>query len=701
MASGQSIGRGSYLQIPDAHFVNVGPGHAGRPITADSLTMTPGVPPPGAQGGQFCGLPAGTATTNDPGDGCGIILATHTNIVNFSRPLAAFGASFYHSPGLGNGCEFPAILSVYDGFDGSGRLLGTITSTGGQSRIDFVGLWSAGLNIRSAKMVGTSIYQGFAVDSYGFSFSPIPPPALSILIPTNTAQFIEPATIQASASATNIDGTVNRVEFFANGTLVGVDTNAPFNLTFNLLRGNYSITAVATDVRGVSGTSAPVNITVLFINQAPNFSPGMDLAVQEDSGPQTVVSWASNISPGPPNEAAQSVAFVVTNNNPGLFTVQPTIDSEGNLTFTPAVDAFGDALVTVVLRDDGGTANGGNDTSRSQTFEMRVLPVNDPPVARAGTNQILECAGPLTPAILDASASTDVDSDALAFAWREGETLLGTNRRQLVELGDGTHLIILEVTDPAGALSQDTTVITIQDTSPPSLACPTNITLDATNSAGTAVIFPTMTATDCATNVAVVYTPVSGSTFPIGTNYVSSTATDGSSNSNSCTFFVIVRGPRSIKEAVRAELIVTRADVTQALDGDRLDRAIADLTTAIDSLWWLDENHVVRQSGSQEFNLGKRAVLKLQRIINDPGHEVPDALLSDWTMRLVNADRLLAEIAADEVADDGANARKIAEVRRIIARGDVDAAKGREQTAIVRYHDAWRRAVRLQAQANQ
>ena len=44
----------------------------------------------------------------------------------------------------------------------------------------------------------------------------------------------------------------------------------------------------------------------------------------------------------------------MTNNNNGLFSVQPTIDASGKLTFTAKPNAHGTALVTVTLRDNGG-----------------------------------------------------------------------------------------------------------------------------------------------------------------------------------------------------------------------------------------------------------------------------------------------------------------------------------------------------------
>jgi hypothetical protein len=54
------------------------------------------------------------------------------------------------------------------------------------------------------------------------------------------------------------------------------------------------------------------------------------------------------------------------------------------LTFGLAPNANGAANITVVLMDDGGTDNGGNDSSAPETFVINVTPVNDCPLAGSG-----------------------------------------------------------------------------------------------------------------------------------------------------------------------------------------------------------------------------------------------------------------------------------------------------------------------------
>src|SRR5262249_47515391 len=73
---------------------------------------------------------------------------------------------------------------------------------------------------------------------------------------------------------------------------------------------------------------------------------------------------------------------------------QPAISASGVLTFTPAANANGTAIVNVTLQDDGGIANGGVDTSAPQTFTINVTAVNDAPSFTSGGDvTVLEDSG--------------------------------------------------------------------------------------------------------------------------------------------------------------------------------------------------------------------------------------------------------------------------------------------------------------------
>ncbi|MBI2924728.1 MAG: hypothetical protein HYY24_03375, partial [Verrucomicrobia bacterium] len=123
------------------------------------------------------------------------------------------------------------------------------------------------------------------------------------------------------------------------------------------------------------------------VNDVPSFTKGADQTVNEDSGAQTVAGWATAISAGPANESAQTLTFQVSNDNSALFSAQPAVAADGPLTYTPAANANGSATVTVTVKDSGGTANGGVDTSASQAFTINVNSVNDAPSFTKGADQ--------------------------------------------------------------------------------------------------------------------------------------------------------------------------------------------------------------------------------------------------------------------------------------------------------------------------
>ena len=144
-----------------------------------------------------------------------------------------------------------------------------------------------------------------------------------------------------------------------------------------------ALTVQATD-NGTPAQSGSGTITVNItdVNDPPSFSPGGTVTAAEGSGPYSG-AWATAVSPGPSNESGQTVSFIVTPvsaDSTLTFSATPAIDGSGNLSFTSAAGAFGTASFSVVAMDDGGTANGGVDTSSPpQTLTITVSGVNNPP----------------------------------------------------------------------------------------------------------------------------------------------------------------------------------------------------------------------------------------------------------------------------------------------------------------------------------
>lgn len=99
-------------------------------------------------------------------------------------------------------------------------------------------------------------------------------PSVTITAPANGATYTAPASFTVTASASDPDGQLARVEFYRNGTLIGTDTSSPYSVgVSSLAAGSYSFTAIAYDTAGASRTSAAVGVSVTTsTNQAPSVS---------------------------------------------------------------------------------------------------------------------------------------------------------------------------------------------------------------------------------------------------------------------------------------------------------------------------------------------------------------------------------------------------------------------------------------------
>lgn len=185
-------------------------------------------------------------------------------------------------------------------------------------------------------------------------------------------------------------------------------------------------------------------ITATAVNDAPSFVKGADQTVLEDAGAQVVNPWATAISAGPADESGQTLNFNVTgNSNPALFSAGPAVSPTGVLTFTPAPNLAGTATITLVLQDNGGTANGGVDTSPAQTFAIQVDSVNDAPVNTVPTGPLfadvsapLAFNGPnsITIADLDAASGTMTTSVSTTLG-----TLSATAQNAAIVTGSGSN----------------------------------------------------------------------------------------------------------------------------------------------------------------------------------------------------------------------------------------------------------------------
>jgi len=147
----------------------------------------------------------------------------------------------------------------------------------------------------------------------------------------------------------------------------------------NMTPGSYNITVRTTDLFGLFYDEV-FTLNALYINDVPTIDSIPDPSpILEDAPLQTInflgVSYGF---PDPPQvitvSAASSDQLMIP--DPSITYVSP--DTAGTLSFTPSLNANGTAIITVKVKDDGGTANGGVDSTHVD-FMVEIIPVNDAP----------------------------------------------------------------------------------------------------------------------------------------------------------------------------------------------------------------------------------------------------------------------------------------------------------------------------------
>ena len=95
------------------------------------------------------------------------------------------------------------------------------------------------------------------------------PPLIALTAPGDGATFTAGTSVSVSAAASDGDGTISRVDFFAGAAAIGSDTTAPYAVTWQMPSGTYSLTAAAVDNDGARTTSASATVSASAATNAP------------------------------------------------------------------------------------------------------------------------------------------------------------------------------------------------------------------------------------------------------------------------------------------------------------------------------------------------------------------------------------------------------------------------------------------------
>ena len=190
----------------------------------------------------------------------------------------------------------------------------------------------------------------------------------------------------AETQGANATGTVIAQRVDASGTLIGDNGGGAQFLPSTQSGDSQTMPKVASDPYGDTvivwqskPSSSSSNRDVYsrlydHVNDAPTINTPSNVTINENAGQQTVNLTGITTGGG----ETQTLMVKASSNNTAL--IDPTVtytspNSTGTLTFTPAANSFGTATITVTVMDNGGTQNGGVDTTSVQ-FTVTVIQVS-------------------------------------------------------------------------------------------------------------------------------------------------------------------------------------------------------------------------------------------------------------------------------------------------------------------------------------
>lgn len=194
-------------------------------------------------------------------EGAGTSDPSNAFVYNCTYRLAATGESIAASGGTGMVEVLAGTLCGWSASSSAAWLTVTSGATGVSS--DWVS-YSVAPNTSTATRTATLTIAGlsYAVTQAGASSQSNVAPAVRITRPVSGSVAKLGAPLRITAEASDPDGAIAKVEFYASGTLIGAVTRAPYTVKWKLPSAStYSLTAVAEDTRGARTTSAPVSVT--------------------------------------------------------------------------------------------------------------------------------------------------------------------------------------------------------------------------------------------------------------------------------------------------------------------------------------------------------------------------------------------------------------------------------------------------------
>jgi large repetitive protein len=279
-----------------------------------------------------------------------------------------------------------------------------------------------------------------------------------------------------------------------------------------------------------TGTFSPSNLLIRYTGISGTFPWGVEAAV---TGTVTMTydytAGVADTTPPvvtvPSNVVAEqtSMAGAVVTYSGQSFTDNVGVTSLG---CTPASGStFGPGPTTVTC-----TASDAAGNTASDTFTVLVQDTTDPVVGIIVSSPV-EATGPggapvpFWVSVADDSATASLDSCSPA----SGETF-----------PIGSTTISCTASDASSNTGGDTATVVVQDTTDPTVVVPSNIVSEATGPSGATVSYPAATYSDAVGVVSSGCSPATNTSFSIGANTVTCSATDNAGNTGSDSFLITV-----------------------------------------------------------------------------------------------------------------------------------------------------------------
>jgi len=287
-----------------------GLGHSGRRLRGEGLLLAGGEPAEGGEGVGYHDLTAGNTggqyrqtdvditTATDVGGGYALGWVTSGEWLAY-QVLATVSAEYTFDARVASAGQGGAMHVEVDGTDVTGRMVAP--NTGGWESWQTIS--HAGIPLTAGPHVLRVVIDSNGTTGYFANLNYLrvttpgidAPPSVRLTSPASGMNYVAPAAVALSAAASDVDGSVTQVAFYAGSTLVGIDTASPFTFSWNNVpAGDYRLTAVATDDAGVGATSEAVTIHVVAPPSSTPFGgtaaiiPGLIEAENFDEGGEGV-----------------------------------------------------------------------------------------------------------------------------------------------------------------------------------------------------------------------------------------------------------------------------------------------------------------------------------------------------------------------------------------------------------------------------